>query len=61
MDINTSKYTNTCRICFENQEKGVYIFSDEAKELYLQTKIRKYLYITVSMFFEIIEHYLITK
>lgn len=36
-----------CRICFEDTDNGILVFSDEGKKLYLQTKIRKYIYITV--------------
>lgn len=42
---------HSCRICFENGENNISIFSEEAKRLHLQAKIRKYLYITVSIEF----------
>lgn len=51
MDSIAKKINQTCRICSEDQENGILIFGDEGKELYLQAKIRKYLYITVCFFF----------
>lgn len=48
-----------CRICanYVTKKEGVDIFDEEGKRHYLQTNIRKYLYILVSVFFEnIIKH-----
>lgn len=50
METGTT-YKHACRICFEERDKGLLIFSEEGKKMYLQTKIRKYLYITVRYFF----------
>lgn len=37
-----------CRICSCEYANGINIFDDEGRRLYLQAKIRKYLYINVS-------------
>ncbi|XP_067010599.2 zinc finger protein 628 [Anabrus simplex] len=37
-----------CRICTAEQTDGILIFSEDGKKLYLEAKMKKYLYITVS-------------
>lgn len=45
-----SNLDKLCRICTNDQVEGVLIFSDDGKKLYLEAKMKKYLYITVSRF-----------
>lgn len=40
-------FSHSCRICSVELENGVLVFGEEGKQMYLQAKIRKYLYITV--------------
>ncbi|KAB0800149.1 hypothetical protein PPYR_08029 [Photinus pyralis] len=42
-------FAQTCRICSAELENGVLVFGEEGKKLYLQAKIRKYLYIKISV------------
>ncbi|KAK5639383.1 hypothetical protein RI129_011875 [Pyrocoelia pectoralis] len=42
-------FAQSCRICSTELENGVMVFGEEGKKLYLQSKIRKYLYIKVSV------------
>lgn len=44
----TELINKSCRICLNDITSGVLIFSEEGKRQYLQAKIRRYLYITVS-------------
>ena len=37
-----------CRICTNEDLDSILIFSEEGKKLFLEAKIKKYLYITVS-------------
>ncbi|KAG8229646.1 hypothetical protein J437_LFUL008578 [Ladona fulva] len=37
-----------CRICTAEQEEGIFIFGEEGKRLFLEAKMKKYLYIAVS-------------
>ncbi|KAF5297831.1 hypothetical protein FQR65_LT09902 [Abscondita terminalis] len=42
-------FAQSCRICSTELENGVLVFGEEGKKLYLQAKIRKYLYIKISV------------
>ncbi|KAF5281652.1 hypothetical protein FQA39_LY17750 [Lamprigera yunnana] len=42
-------FSQSCRICSAELENGVFIFGEEGKNLYLQAKIQKYLYIKISV------------
>lgn len=53
-DFERDKEREQCRICANNinvskDEGAVYIFSEESRRNYLQAKIRKYLYVLVSL------------
>ncbi|GJQ68111.1 hypothetical protein Trydic_g10706 [Trypoxylus dichotomus] len=48
MDVNR-RQRDLCRICSSEYENGINVFEEEGRRLYLQAKIRKYLYITISM------------
>ncbi|XP_046382531.1 zinc finger protein 70-like isoform X5 [Ischnura elegans] len=37
-----------CRICTAEQDEGIFIFGEEGKRLFLEAKMKKYLYIAVS-------------
>lgn len=42
-------FAQSCRICSTELENGVFVFGEEGKKMYLQAKIRKYLYIKISI------------
>ncbi|KRT79127.1 zinc-finger associated domain containing protein, partial [Oryctes borbonicus] len=48
MDLNR-RQRDLCRICSSEYENGINVFEEEGRRLYLQAKIRKYLYITISI------------
>lgn len=47
--METNPLSKWCRICSSEFNAGIFIFGEEAKRLYLQSKIRKYLALTVSL------------
>lgn len=44
--ISISKW---CRICFSEFSSGIFLFGDEAKKLFLEAKIKKYLALSISI------------
>lgn len=48
--METNSLTKQCRICISEFRDGVNLFSEEARRLFLQAKIRRYLSFTVSIF-----------